>query len=1118
MSKNRYPVAYPQLTEDVQHNLLPGISLKRLDLFLEGPYDGFNLGSTLDRVRLDDEDTVRMTIWSAPDIEKVSFHEGIEKLQGADAKLLKKGDLIGGSWSQHWVKVEIKIPDSFKNSCEPVVFEFDPSCEALICDVNGDPIHGITGGPNSTITAYPGYVEDRRIEQIIPREAVQAGTYECYIEIACNGIFGIGINGYRHHEPDMNMKYHLELADLVLVRSEAHALKIDFQVLKQLARAAEGERSSISRKALKAANEIMNVFRIDSQEVIDESIKQGRNLARSVLGSEVERLEDEDVRIWALGHCHIDTGWLWRYTHTQQKIARSWSTQLDLMDRYPEHQFAASSAQQYVWLEELYPSLFERITKSAKEGKFHPIGGTWLEHDCVLPSGESLIRQYLYGQRWFEDKFDQRAKVAWLPDTFGYASQLPQILRLAGINYFFTQKLSWNNINVFPNSTFNWVGLDGSQVLAHMTPTDTYNAQANYSELQKGMIQHKNLESTDQCLLLFGNGDGGGGPTALMLEKLRRLGSSSKKNPEIPTVRIAKIDDFFDHVAKKTKGGKTLPSWRGELYFELHRGIFTSQAKIKYGNQSMERLLRDLEYFATLASLSSSDYVYPKSRLDEIWHDVLLNQFHDVLPGTSIKMVNDDALEIYRRRTIQCYALLDEALDTLFPLGVANGHTKETSLAVLDGARLPRNQVTEIPSEWTSLLGEKINQVTSSTARVLGYLSSDIAGIGGLSTPANMNSPSASQDGDIFILSNSLIRLTISNGRITSLYDLSLERELISPGVGTDSGGLMIYEDYPLSYDAWDAEIYHLKMGREVLFDQVEIIANGPLRSTIRTTSTFGHSKVILEISMDALSLHGRHQNNNPIIRADAKVDWHETHKFLKFVLPLDIHCLTATYGTQFGLIERPTHRNTPIDQAKFEVPAHVFADLSEAGYGLSFVSDHKYGYIVEGNTMRISLLRSPTAPDVEQDRGYHEFTFGIIPHKKRLIESGVYKQALTFINPVHFKPVDSTVKLPITFTLVERNTDGIILETIKRGEDDFTSGKKGKSVILRLYDSLGGRTSATLRINGIKPRSLKWLNVLEEPEMFQHQKVNWKAQDGYVEIQMSFRCFEIKTLGIYLD
>ncbi|WVQ85168.1 hypothetical protein IAT38_007333 [Cryptococcus sp. DSM 104549] len=1083
--------AYARHSEEAIHSLLPGIATKRLDLFLHGPFDEFNLTSALDRARRSDDQTVDMTVWSCPGTDKATFQQAKQQFQSGAGRPLKKGDFLGKSWSQHWVHANLTIPKEFQDSKEPVIFEFDPGCEGMIFDLEGNPIHGITGGPNSTIQAYPGYVEDRRVEHIIPRDAVKAGRYECWIEVACNGIFGIGINGLRHHPPDMNMDYTIDIADLILQRSEAAALRTDFQILHQLVRHPNGAQSSLSRRALKAANDIMNAFRSDTPELIDTTVKEGRAIAAEVIGDSSKALEeDEDkLQIWAIGHCHIDTGWLWRYLHTQQKVARSWSTQIDLMARYPEHQFTASSAQQFVWLEQLYPALFDKVIAATKAGKFHPIGGSWLEHDCVLPSGESLIRQYLYGQRYFQEKFGVRSRVAWLPDTFGYAPQLPQILRLAGIDYFFTQKLSWNNINVFPNSTFNCKSISSVVIVDHVS-----------GELLQGIEKNKNLEVTDECLLLFGNGDGGGGPTALMLEKLRRLGSLAHRDREVPSVQVASPERFFEHLCRKSKGGKKLPTWRGELYFELHRGTFTSQAAIKSGNKSMEKLLRDVEYFAILASISNPSYTYPKPQLDEIWHDIMLNQFHDVLPGTSIKMCNDDAREIYRLRLGQTRELLDQALNALFSKGQANGHS-QSELVTLDSLRLPRAEVIKLPADLAGQLGEKPTQPTEDGC-ALAFMNADETGLGAFpaSTDA-LDCPSAVQSGGSFVLSNSQLQLIIANGRITSLVDLTLDRELILSGPGTDTAGLMLYEDYPLSYDAWDAEIYHLDCGREVPFDEVEVLADGPLRSTIKTTSRFGQSVVVLEISINA-----RAPGQRSYIDVAAKVDWHEKHKILKFALPVDIHSSQATYGTQFGVIERPTHRNTQIDQAKFEVCAHMFADLSEAGYGMTIVSDYKYGYAVEGNAMRISLLRSATAPDPEQDQGEHEFTFALMPHAGRLLESGVVKDALRYVNNVHDKAV-----LPATFDV---DSKSVILETIKRGENDFTSGSSSKSLILRLYDSLGGRTKCPLKITGLKPTKMAWVNALEEET---EGAAEYITEGDITTVYMDFGCFEVKTLSVWI-
>nr|XP_018263421.1 uncharacterized protein I303_03290 [Kwoniella dejecticola CBS 10117]OBR85579.1 hypothetical protein I303_03290 [Kwoniella dejecticola CBS 10117] len=1110
---------YPRTTEAVNFPLLPSITERRLKLFNEGHYASQNLTSALDRARVDGNKAVRMTLWSAPGLEKPAFEEATAQLKSSKTKEYQKGDWLGPSWTNHWVAVDLTIPEEWKKLEEPVIFEFDPGCEAMIYTTEGHPLHdGVIGDQ-----------EDRRVEHIIPRAAVESGRYECIIEISVNGMFGLGLNGFRHQQPDMNVSFQLALADIVLCRSEARALQIDFQILSQIGTHPNSEGSSMSRRALRASNEIMNEFRRtegdDQDGSLDRRIRRCREIGWEVLGALDEQgikelatsnhKAHDDARIWGIGHCHIDTAWLWTYSQSQQKVARSWSTQIDLIERFPNHHFAASSAQQYYWLETLYPSLFQSVAEQIKAGHFHPVGGAWLEHDCLLPSGESLCRQYLYGQRYFMEKFGVRCREAWCPDTFGYCSALPQILRLAGIDYFFTQKLSWNNINLFPHSTFNWIGLDGSQVLTHMTPVDTYNASGNYKELVKGATKNKNLGVTDECLLLFGNGDGGGGPTPLMLNKLQRLESAANHNPEMPSFKIGKVSDFFDNLCEKTQNGRLLPTWRGELYFELHRGIYTSQEGLKKGNRRMEKLLRDVEYYATLASLQNDKYVYPRDELEDIWRDVLLNQFHDVLPGTSIRMAVDDALDIYERRIAQTEKLLENALTALLPdSSVANGNIPDSSesTVILDPIRQPRTEVISItdgPSKSGSITTQK-----GSSDNWLGLVQTDHFGIGHLISADNTIPPSVEQQGDAFVLSNKFLKLTITQGRITSLIDRTLDRELILAGPGADTAGLMLYEDFPLAYDAWDTEIYHLDCGTALLFDKVSIVEEGPLRASIQTESTFGKSKITLKFSLDATTPEAA----RTAIRVDVHVDWHEKHKFLKFALPVDIHSANATYGTQYGLIERPTHRNTTIEQAKFEVCGHMCGDLSEPGYGVTIASDFKYGYAVEGNTMRLSMLRSATAPDPEQDQGEHDFSFAIIPHRDRFVESGVYKDAMRFTNELYQrtisnKSLDGLRK--IQFNILGERSETLILDTVKRGEDDAKEGKR--TVVLRIFESQGARAKGVLRVEGVSARALNWVNILEE-RMLDEGEPRWReVDDSSIEVDLSFRGFEVKTLQLIL-
>lgn len=381
-------------------------------------------------------------------------------------------------------------------------------------------------------------------------------------------------------------------------------------------------------------------------------IKKCRVIAQEYLGERVssETVYDTDTKpiVTAIGHCHIDTCWLWPWVETKRKVARSWVSQCDLMDRYPEYRFCCSQAQQYRWLEELYPSVYQRVKEKVRMGSFQPIGGSWVEHDTNMPSGESLVRQFLYGQRYFESRFGRRHTTFWLPDTFGYSSQLPQICRLAGMTRFFTQKLSWNNINKFPHTTFNWVALDGrSQVLCHMTPAEKYNSDATFEDVTRCVVRHKSMDQDSTSLLVFGKGDGGGGPTVEHLENLRRCRGISDQVGRLPRVQVGdSVDDFFARLERKEKQGTEFVTWFGELYFEYHRGTYTTQAKTKLNNRRAEAMLHDIEYLATLASLQpSSGYRYPKKELDEMWENVLLCQFHDCLPGSSIAMCYDDTDE-----------------------------------------------------------------------------------------------------------------------------------------------------------------------------------------------------------------------------------------------------------------------------------------------------------------------------------------------------------------------------------------------------------------------------------------------------------------------------------------
>ncbi|KAH9942858.1 glycosyl hydrolases family 38 N-terminal domain-containing protein [Amylocystis lapponica] len=1105
---------YPKLNYGAGAKWIKNLTQNRLGTFNGGHFSDVNLSSVLFVHRVDDPYYVKLQGWSAPGLSKPTFEEAMKQ----EFKPVKKGDSFGPSWvcspaqTNHWFKVSLTIPEYWEQY-ERVQFEFDPGCEAMIYTTDGTPLQGITGG----------YGGDRRVEYILSPSIRKEGKHEFIIESSCNGMFGVPWDGDTISPPDMNRNFQLASADLVVPNQEAWGLLLDFQTLREIVDSLPGN-TSLQNKALVVANEIMNVF----QKGDVSSLTRARKLAEQVFGEGWEKegaaIYDKGAKeatIWGIGHCHIDTAWLWPYRVTQQKVARSWSTQVDLMERYPEHRFTCSQAQQYKWLEELYPPLFERVKAKVLDGRFHPVGGSWVENDSNMPSGEALARQFIFGQRYFESRFGMRCETAWLPDSFGLTGALPQLIRLADMKYFFTQKLSWNNINVFPHSTFNWVGIDGSQVLCHMTPVgkcliimvsfrpsddppDTYTAQATVGDVNKGLTNHKNIESSDISLLVFGNGDGGGGPLAKMLENLRRMRAVSNQSRELPPVNMGhSVDEFFETVAKASSAGTKLPNWSGELYLEFHRGTYTSHGSIKKGNRKSEILLRDIEHLATFASLykfHKSDYIYPDQRINDCWEKVLLNQFHDVLPGSAIGMVYDDAEKLYAEVRKDGEALIEEAFSALFPASflltdpaLKAKNLKPGSVIGWNTTFFPRREVVEVPlvggsSRLRSQVVQASKDGNSGLALMNCSADSSLAFASGMYADC-MPVSVFTNGSDHFVLRNSSVQMTISKGRITSLFDVEIGRELIPAG---ETGGLVIFDDRPNYWDAW-----------------------GPLRASIKSVVKFRQSTITVTISLDAIAASVK-KDSRSFFRFDAVVDWHERHEFLKFEIPLNVHNDVATYETQFGHVQRPTHKNTTWDMAKFEVCGHKYADLSEFGYGVAILSESKYGFSCRGNLLRISLLRAATAPDAEQDQGVHEFSWAVMPHVGHFLQSDVPIAAYLFNSPLHVRFVpEAPLHTPKAPFLVE-GASNVFIETVKRGlDDDFSTNASSPTVVLRLYEAYGGHAQARLKIASRIPiAKVVTTNLLEDETA--ELKV-FAEEDASSSIKLDFHGFEVKTVKITL-
>ncbi|KAK3341552.1 glycoside hydrolase family 38 protein [Lasiosphaeria hispida] len=1025
--RSEYPLRAPKPVGQ----LITGIYRDRISQFYSrGQWEHNNLLAMMNEGVASGEPHVQLSVWDAPGQSRPTFDDAVSH----EFKKTLVGSSFGPSWSTHWFKAVLKVPEELRDK-RLLELHWDANNEGMVWSEDGKPLQGLTGG-------------GERVEWVLPESFRDGKEHTIYVEMACNGMFGNASGGDLIQPPEPNKYFQLSRAEIVAVNPDARQLYIDIWVIGDAAREFPSD-SWEQHKALTTCNAIIEAFELGNKE----SLKTCRKIAEEYLGSNVNSAKVYDSGkepvVFGIGHCHIDSCWLWPFAETKRKAARSWSNQCNLMDQYPELNFACSQAQQYKWLKELYPYVFERVKKKVAEGRFHPIGGSWVEHDTNLPSGESLVRQFLYGQRFYESNFGARCQTFWLPDTFGYSSQLPQLCRLSGMNRFLTQKLSWNNINKFPHTTFNWVSLDGSQVICHMPPAETYTAEAHFGDVKRSMSQHKSLDQDNTSLLVFGKGDGGGGPTWQHIEKLRRCRGISDTVGLLPRVHMGNsVDDFFDKLENKAG---SLVTWYGELYFELHRGTYTTQANNKLNNRKAEVTLRDLELLATVASVKDKSYKYPKKEFDDMWESVLLCQFHDCLPGSSIEMCYDDSDAIYAEVFETGSKILKGIIKSL-------GVSEVKSTTVADGVA-----INTLPWHRKALV-----DISQNEAAV-------VCGEGPLlklrTFKTSEEEPGAKvrklSDG-VFLLENSELKVKVEAGCITSLYDKAADREIIPKGQKANQ--YVIFDDKPLYWQAWDVEVYHLDTRKELSCGETKMHEEKNHRVSVVTETRISDKSSIETVISLSASVAGQQS----YVEVSSKVIWHETMRFLKVEFPVDVRSSEASYETQFGVVKRPTHYNTSWDMAKFEVCCHRFADLSENGYGVSILNDCKYGFATQGSTMRLSLLRSPKAPDAHADMGEHHIRWAILPHQGYLGATTVRK-AFEFNNPLRLaapiagRTVAQVVASEPPVRLTSDSSTSLVLDTVKRGEDDEDvsrgelPAKKGRSVVLRIYDSLGGRARGTV-------------------------------------------------------
>ena len=766
---------------------------------------------------------------------------------------------------------------------------------------------------------------------------------------------------------------------------------------------------------------------------------------------------DTKGTVSCIGHTHIDVAWLWTVAQTREKAQRSFSTVINMMKRYEDYIFMSSQPQLYQYVKESDPELYAQIKQRIKDGRWEPEGAMWLEADTNLISGESLVRQLLYGKRFMREEFGVDNKILWLPDVFGYSGALPQILQKSGITQFFTTKMAWNETNKMPDDTFIWEGIDGSRVFASFL--SGYVRQLDASNVAQIWREYKNKSHSDTTIMTFGFGDGGGGPTYDMLENYERLKYGI---PGMPAVKIEKSGEFFDRIEKDfAKNSQELcnePRWMGEMYLEMHRGTYTSIGKNKRNNRKSELLYQEAE------TLSACDMVlnkgeYPSETFRKNQITILLNQFHDIIPGSSIKEVYDVTDAEYEVILKEGREIADKRIDSI----KASINTKggifvynPTPFEMSDYVDVDGNvyYAESIPAHGWRVIGDK---------------------------PADMEIKVSDH-----ALENDVIRIEFNDSfHIVSVFDKEQQREALSENA--EANVLEIFEDYPREYDAWEITSYY-KQKKWIADDVagVEYLDNG-----IRIKRKYQKSEIVQDILL---------KKGSKRVDFVTTVDWHEDHVLMKAAFPVDVRCDYATYDIQFGNLRRPTHSNTSWDAAKFEVCAHKWADLSESDYGVSILNDCKYGYSIKDNVMKITLLKAATNPNPEADKGINVFTYSLYPHKGGYIEGKTVKEGYLLNMPFEAAKIsENNGTLSDCYSFAKSDKENVVVETIKKAEED-------NSVIVRAYETYNMKADAEITV-GFDIKEAYLCDLMEN--------IITKVEHNGTSVNVRFKNYEIVTLKL---
>jgi len=1004
------------------------------------------------------------------------------------------GDRWGGRDLHTWFRTEIRIPERFGG--KTVVFtvntgregEWDALNPQFLLYINGIIVQGLDVNHRDTI---------------LSDNAIAGEVYNIALH---------GYSGMKEGLVELNSKISILNED---VENLFYNINVPLEIAYLLDK--EDKRKIDILNYLNESVNILDLRKPFSPSFFHSIAESNKYMENEFYG---KYCGNEDIIAHCVGHTHIDVAWLWTLAQTKEKTARSFSTVLNLMNEYPDYIFMSSQPQLYKYVKEEYPEIYKAIIDRIKEGVWEPEGALWVEADCNLASGESLVRQIIFGKRFFEKEFGVKSVVLWLPDVFGYSAALPQIMKKSGVKYFMTTKISWSEYNKHPYDTFMWRGIDGTEVLTHFITTrdpkfklnphvTTYNGNLVPSQVIGAWDRYQQKDINNEVLISYGYGDGGGGPTREMLENAKRM---EKGIPGCPKVRLGKVIDYFTKLDNSVSGKRKLPKWVGELYLEYHRGTYTSVARNKKFNRKSEFLLQDLEFISILSNITSASSDYPHDKINQAWETVLLNQFHDILPGSSIREVYEDSRDQYLEVQKQGQDLINKAIDNI----ASQICLFDTSVVVFNQLSFNRSEIAEVElsSHYSDYEVYDLNGLKVPTQALTSFIkdgksytkmifwAENVPAKGYktylLKKPDKINNSAfynTTYCGKLQVSKTNLINKFFNirldeYANVISIFDNVNNREVLKEGCKGNT--LLAFEDKPHNHDAWDINIYYAEKMWEINnVVSVNIVENGPVRACIEINRNFLDSSLKQRVYI---------YDNMPRIDFSTKIDWKEKQILLKAAFPVDIHSDKATYEIQYGNVERPTHWNTSWDYARFEVCAHKWADLSEHDYGVSLMNDCKYGHDIKDGVMRLTLLKSAVEPNADADREIHEFIYSLYPHAGDWRKAGTVQMAYSLNCPLYTKVEESHEgTLPASFSLVEIDCENVIIEVIKKAEDS-------EDIIIRLYECFNKKTNA--RLSFFKEISAVW-----ECDLLENNIAKLETKDNWFKFLIN--PYEIKTFKL---